>query len=94
MARQVHRLSVKQVENVAEPGYHSDGGGLYLQVGRALTKSWIFRYTRADQRSANSVTTGAGPTWPYPHSYPSAIPRKTAAVVPPIDTYSNVAICL
>jgi hypothetical protein len=52
MARQVHRLSVKQVENVAEPGYHSDGGGLYLQVGRALTKCWIFRYTRADQRSA------------------------------------------
>lgn len=24
---------------------HADGGGLYLQVGRTGTKSWIFRYT-------------------------------------------------
>lgn len=27
------------------PGYYSDGGGLYLQVSQAGTKSWIFRYT-------------------------------------------------
>jgi hypothetical protein len=27
------------------PGYHGDGGGLYLQVGAAGTKSWMFRFT-------------------------------------------------
>lgn len=28
-----------------EPGYYGDGGGLYLQVSKAGTKSWIFRYS-------------------------------------------------
>jgi hypothetical protein len=31
-----------------KPGYHHDGGGLYLQVrqgGSGLTRSWVFRYT-------------------------------------------------
>lgn len=46
MGRSVHRLSAKQVEKQRIPGYWADGGGLYLQVSPALTKSWIFRYTR------------------------------------------------
>jgi len=25
-------------------GLHGDGGGLYLQVGKSGTKSWLFRY--------------------------------------------------
>lgn len=45
MSRKLHRLNAKQVENHKQPGYLCDGGGLYLQVSRAGTKSWIFRYT-------------------------------------------------
>jgi integrase len=45
MGRQVHRLSARAVETKKRPGYYADGGGLYLQVGLTLTKSWIFRYT-------------------------------------------------
>jgi integrase len=34
-------------ENLKARGLHSDGGGLYLQVGKGgRTKSWIFRYAR------------------------------------------------
>lgn len=29
-----------------KPGYLADGGGLYLQVSPAGTKSWVLRYTR------------------------------------------------
>jgi integrase len=29
------------------PGYHCDGGGLYLQISPAHTRSWIFRYARS-----------------------------------------------
>jgi integrase len=33
-----------------EPGYHGDGGGLYLQVAPAGSKSWIFRFALAGRR--------------------------------------------
>jgi integrase len=32
------------VRQVKKPGYHSDGGGLVLQVTSAGAKSWLFRY--------------------------------------------------
>jgi len=47
MARALNRLSARRVATVAEPGYYADGGGLYLQVTATLSKSWIFRFTRA-----------------------------------------------
>lgn len=36
-------LTALQIKHAKE-GMHSDGGGLYLQVSKAGTKSWIFRY--------------------------------------------------
>lgn len=45
VGRTLNRLSAKGVQNLKRPGYHPDGGGLYLQISPAGTKSWIFRYT-------------------------------------------------
>ena len=39
------------------PGYHGDGGGLYLQISPAGTKSWMFRFTLAGR----SREMGLGP---------------------------------
>src|SRR3954447_24126098 len=47
MARRLERLSAKGIASKKQPGYYADGGGLYLQVSEARTKSWIFRFTRA-----------------------------------------------
>lgn len=44
MARRVHRLSAKAVENQRKPGYYPDGAGLYLQVSEGGSKSWLFRF--------------------------------------------------
>lgn len=30
---------------MTKPGHYADGGGLYLQVSRFDTKSWVFKYT-------------------------------------------------
>ncbi|KYP10496.1 MAG: hypothetical protein A0129_12690, partial [Limnobacter sp. CACIAM 66H1] len=34
----------KELTGAAEPGYYSDGGGLFLQVSNQGTKSWVFRF--------------------------------------------------
>ena len=36
--------SARSVDTVTEPGYHRCDRGLYLQVARSGTKSWLFRY--------------------------------------------------
>src|SRR5262245_6912632 len=40
-------LTTALVNDISAPGYHLDGVGLYLQVSKAGTKSWVFRYQRA-----------------------------------------------
>jgi len=44
MARLVKKLTAKAVEAKKEPGYYGDGAGLYLQVSRSGSKSWLFRF--------------------------------------------------
>ena len=45
MSRARDRLTAIAVRNASKPDFHHDGGGLYLQVSRFGTKSWILRYT-------------------------------------------------
>ncbi|MDB5779177.1 MAG: site-specific integrase [Polaromonas sp.] len=45
MARETARLNALQVKNLTKPGYYCDGAGLYLQVSKTGSKSWIMRYT-------------------------------------------------
>lgn len=40
------KLTVKKVDRIREPGRYGDGRGLYLQVTKTGTKSWLFRYER------------------------------------------------
>jgi integrase len=49
MAR-VGKMTVLKVAALARakiPGYYSDGGGLFLQISRYGTASWVFRYRMA-----------------------------------------------
>lgn len=46
MARGINKLNNLSVRQKKEPGHYGDGGGLWLQVSKTLTKSWVFRYTR------------------------------------------------
>src|SRR5688500_10765559 len=45
MVRTTNRLNPRSVAAKKRRGYYADGGGLYLQVSKFLTKSWAFRYT-------------------------------------------------
>jgi len=44
MGLKINRLTARRVTTVTDPGYHADGGGLYLQVTASGAKSWVFRY--------------------------------------------------
>jgi integrase len=44
MAMQMNKLKAKTVQHKSKAGYHSDGGGLYLQVKPTGSKSWLFRF--------------------------------------------------
>jgi len=37
-------LKVAAIARAKAPGYYGDGGGLFLQVSRVGTASWVFRY--------------------------------------------------
>jgi len=42
VARPTNKLTAIVVEKQARPGRHSDGGGLYLNVTKSRSKSWVF----------------------------------------------------
>lgn len=46
MGRGINKLSDRAVREQKQLGYYGDGGGLWLQVSKTGTKSWVFRYTR------------------------------------------------
>jgi integrase len=45
MAQTINQFTALKVLKIKKPGYHADGGGLWLQVTQAGGKSWIFTYS-------------------------------------------------
>jgi integrase len=45
MAQHVNRLTALKVAKLKAPGYHSDGGGLHLQITQSGAKSWVFTFS-------------------------------------------------
>jgi integrase len=83
-------LTALEIKNAKE-GSHADGNGLYLQVTKSKTKSWLFRYTINDKRrkyglgSLSSVTSIAAR---------AKIPELKALVaqgIDPIEHFKEVA---
>ncbi len=45
MAQAINKLTTRQVDTIAKPGRHADGGGLYLVVGPdGGSRKWVLRY--------------------------------------------------
>ena len=58
MSRHFAKLSALQVSRLTKPGLYGDGGGLTLQITRAGSKSWLFRY----MVEGKAFGMGLGPT--------------------------------
>ena len=72
MSVKINRLSARQVETLP-PGFHTDGGGLYLRVRDTGSRAWVFRYSRRGR----TREIGLGAT----HSRSLADARKVAAAM-------------
>jgi hypothetical protein len=44
MAREIERLTEIKIRGLIAPGHYPDGGGLYLQISKAGTRSWVWRF--------------------------------------------------
>lgn len=43
--RTLHRLTATGIKHLSQPGWHNDGGGLYLEVDSSGAKRWAMRLT-------------------------------------------------
>jgi integrase len=59
VGKTVEKLTALGVAKVTKPGLYNDGAGLYLQVGRTGTKSWIFRFKPAGYSFSREMGLGA-----------------------------------
>jgi len=50
MPLNLNKLSALAVTRTSKPGYYGDGGGLWLQVAKSGSKSWIFRFKVAGRQ--------------------------------------------
>ncbi|KJJ95207.1 integrase [Burkholderiaceae bacterium 26] len=86
----MHTLSAVAVSKLTTPGYHSDGGGLYLQISPTGTKSWIFRFKingRAREMGLGSIL-GVGLA--DARSSAAECRRQLAAGIDPIEARKGV----
>jgi integrase len=44
MSREIGKLTPAKVRHASKPGVYGDGAGLWLNVGEAGNKSWLYRY--------------------------------------------------
>ncbi|MFO7482814.1 tyrosine-type recombinase/integrase [Oceanibaculum nanhaiense] len=59
MARRYQRLNALAVSQAKVPGLYPDGDGLYLQVARTGSKSWVLRYRLNGRKTPRDM--GLGP---------------------------------
>lgn len=59
MVRQIGRLKALTVSRAKEKGLYADGGGLYLQLSAAGSKSWIFRYRMNGRKTPRDMGLGS-----------------------------------
>jgi integrase len=78
MGRQLNRLSAKTVASKNHPGLYCDGGGLYLQVAAAGTKTWIFRFRSPLSKKLRDMGLGPLHSVGLPEARDRAAAQRTA----------------
>jgi integrase len=60
MGGKLNRLTVRQVQTLAEPGRYADGGGLYLKIRPGGSRQWVFLFARIERGKRIQTEIGLG----------------------------------
>jgi integrase len=55
----LHKLKTTDIRSISDPGLHGDGGGLYLKVTKAGTRSWVYRFQLNGRRRGMGLGSAA-----------------------------------
>lgn len=81
--KKAFELSARFVQTVKEPGRHSDGGGLYLNVTGKGGKSWLFMYRWEGRRIELGLGSAESVTLAQARDKAHDLRRKVAAKIDP-----------
>lgn len=83
MPRLLNRLgNAKQVAALKEPGWHGDGGGLYLRIKPTGTRSWVLVSTKGGKRVERGLGSAASVTLAQAREMRDNPPTKETASAP------------
>jgi hypothetical protein len=85
LARTKHRLTVKAVENLKQPGLYADGGNLHLRIAPGGSKGWIFRFTLKGKTRDAGLGSYPGITLAGARSEAERLRRQVAEGTDPIE---------
>ena len=85
MSRVMHKLSARRVETVNTPGWHSDGGGLYLRLDKDGSKRWVFAWERNKRRREMGLGAVADVSLATARERATTARAQLAAGLDPID---------
>jgi integrase len=78
MASSLHRLTAREVEATKTPGRLADGGGLYLRITAAGTRTWAFRSLAGGKQDEVSLGLASGLTLAAARQRAAAIRQRMA----------------
>jgi len=91
MAQAVKKLSARAVATVTEPGRHSDGEGLYLNVTPAGARSWLFMWKKAGKRREMGIGSAGSVSLARAREIAGECRAQVAAGIDPIEARDAAA---
>jgi integrase len=91
MGKAVKKLSARSAATIVEPGRHSDGDGLYLNVTPSGARSWLFMWKWDGKRREMGLGSAAGVSLARARELASECRAQVAAGVDPIEARDAAA---
>jgi hypothetical protein len=91
MGKAVKKLSARAVATIAQPGRHSDGDGLYLNVTRSGARSWLFMWKKDGKRREMGLGSTGSVSLARARELASECRAQVAAGLDPIEARDAAA---
>src|SRR5580704_13662016 len=91
MGKAVKKLSARAVATIAQPGRHSDGDGLYLNVTRSGARSWLFMWKKDGKRREMGLGSAGSVSLARARELASECRAQVAAGLDPIEARDAAA---